>query len=151
MSVVNKGIPGGGIVNNSRIKNAIMNTTDGKLDADLITIEVSANDVTGVELGEATDSGNDTFCGVLTQCIAYLLQNTTAQVVVMMSTSERSEICNPDTNFKYLNRAIEMRKVCLKCGVPFIGFSDSSGMSWYRANNNLGLVYHVDHIHHNEL
>jgi hypothetical protein len=66
MIAVNKGIPGGGIVNNSRIKNAIMNTDDGKLEADLITLEVSANDVTGVTLGTATDSGNETFCGVLT-------------------------------------------------------------------------------------
>jgi hypothetical protein len=68
-----------------------------------------------------------------------------------MSTSEKSDICNPNTNFKYLDRAVEMRKVCMKCGVPFIGFSDSSGLGWYRANNNLGISYHNDNIHHNDL
>ena len=38
LNVVNKGIGGGGIISNTKVKAAVMNTTDGKLEADLITL-----------------------------------------------------------------------------------------------------------------
>lgn len=155
MNVVNKGIGGGGLVSNSRVKDAIMNTTDGKLDADLITIEVSANDG-GAETGEPQDDGNDTFCGVLTQCINYLLQNTNAQIVVMMSTFGKTSSSGASTeptstNYKYMTRAIAMQQVCQKCGVYYNHFGDGSGLGWARMNNNMGISYNSDYIHHNNL
>lgn len=88
MNRVNKGISGGGICSNTRIKDAVMNTTDGKLDADLITLEVCAND-TDATIGTIYDTGNDTFCGALNQCIRYLQENTNAQIVVISSTNAR--------------------------------------------------------------
>lgn len=155
MDVINKGLGGGGLVSNSKVKDAIMNTTDGKLNADLITIEVSANDG-GAETGEPQDNGNDTFCGVLTQCINYLLKNTNAQIVVMMSTFGKTSSSGGSTeptptNYKYMTRAIAMQQVCQKCGVYFIHFGDGSGMGWARMNNNMGISYNSDYIHHNAL
>ena len=82
LDVVNKGIGGGGIISNTKVKDAVMNTTDGKLEADLITLEVGANDASA-PLGEPWDNTADTFLGSLTQCINYLLQNTNARIVVM--------------------------------------------------------------------
>lgn len=155
MNVVNKGIGGGGIVNNKSVKNAIMNTTDGKLKADLITIEVSANDG-GAENGNPEDNGDTTFCGALTQCINYLLQNTNAQIVVMMSTFGKTSSSGASTeptpdNHKYMDRAIAMQQVCQKCGVWYIHFGDGMGMGWARMNNNMGISYNSDYIHHNAL
>ena len=155
MNAVNKGIGGGGLVNNTKVKDAIMNTTDGKLNADLITIEVSANDGSA-ETGEPDDNADNTFCGILTQCINYLLQNTNAQVVVMMSTLGKTSSSGASTeptkgNTKYMTRAHAMEQVCQKCGVYYIHFGDGSGMGWARMNNNMGISYNSDYIHHNAL
>lgn len=85
MILTNKGISGGGIGNlgaysQGQIYDAICNTTDGKLEADLITIETGANDVDEqVELGSVYDTGKDTLAGCLNDCIQYLLANTDAQ------------------------------------------------------------------------
>ena len=53
MTFVNKGISGGGIGNlggysQGQVYNAICNITDGKLNADLITLETGANDIEDV-------------------------------------------------------------------------------------------------------
>lgn len=91
LNLVNKGIPGGGIgdlggYSHGQVRTAIMNTTDGKLDADLITLEVTANDTgDNVPLGTIYDTGNDTLLGCLNQCIRYLQENTNAQIVVFTS------------------------------------------------------------------
>lgn len=155
MNAVIKGVGGGGLVSNSMVKQAIMKTTDGKLKADLITIEVSANDGSA-ENGEPDDDGDDTFCGVLTQCINYLLQNTNAQIVVMMSTFGKSTTAGGSTEptkgkAKYMDRAHKMQQVCQKCGVYYIHFGDGSGLGWARMNNNMGISYNSDWIHHNPL
>lgn len=155
MNAVNKGIGGGGLVSNRLVKNAIMNTTDGKLNADLITVEVSANDGSA-PTGEPQDNGDDTFCGVLTQCINYLLQNTNAQIVVMMSTPGKTTKSGESTeptpsDYKYMTRAIAMAQVCQKCGVYYIHFGDGSGMGWGRLNNNVGISYNSDYIHHSAI
>ena len=155
MKVVNKGIGGGGLVSNNKVKSAIMNTTDGKTNADLITIEVSANDGSA-ETGEPDDDGDDTFCGVLTQCINYLLKNTNAQIVVMMSTFGKTTSGGGSTEptkgkAKYMTRADAMKQVCQKCGVWYIHFGDGMGMGWARMNNAMGISYNSDYIHHNAL
>lgn len=155
LNVVNKGIGGGGIVSNTKVKDAVMNTTDGKLEADLITLEVGANDASA-PLGEPWDNTADTFLGSLTQCINYLLQNTNARIVVMSSpigrytTSGGSTEITPD-RYKYLERWQGIRDVCIKCGVHYIGLADESGMGWARLNNNMGIDYNTDNIHHTDI
>ena len=155
LDVVNKGIGGGGIISNTKVKDAVMNTTDGKLEADLITLEVGANDASA-PLGEPWDNTADTFLGSLTQCINYLLQNTNARIVVMSSpigrytTSGGSTEITPD-RYKYLERWQGIRDVCIKCGVHYIGLGDESGMGWARLNNNMGIDYNTDNIHHTDI
>lgn len=155
MKVVNKGIGGGGIVSNTKVKDAVMNTTDGKLNADLITLEVGANDGSAT-IGDPQDNGSNTICGALTQCIHYLLQNTNAQIVVMCSTIGKTTSGGNSTeptpeNFKTMTRNKAVRDVCIKCGVPFIGFGDSSGLNWARMNNKMGVNYNSDYIHHSKI
>ena len=158
---VNKGISGGGLVaTNANIKAAIMNTTDGKLTADLITLETGAND-SGVLLGTIYDTGDDTYCGALNQCIRYLQANTNAQIVVMTSTVARfdgpgsttlqpieTELNETDHHTKW-DQWKAIRDVCMLNSVPCIGLGDASGMGIARmAASNL---YNVDQIHHSEL
>lgn len=155
LNVVNKGIGGGGIISNTRIKDAVMNTTDGKLEADLITLEVGANDASA-PIGNPWDNTADTFLGSLTQCINYLLQNTNARIVVMSSPMSRyassggSTEITPD-KYTYLERWQGIRDVCIKCGVHYIGLGDESGMGWARLNNNMGIDYNTDNIHHTDI
>ena len=155
LNVVNKGIGGGGIISNTKIKDAIMNITDGKLEADLITLEVGANDASA-PLGEAWDNTSDTFLGSLTQCINYLLQNTNAQIVVMSSPIGKHKSSGGSTEitpeqYKYLERWQGIRNVCIKCGVYYIGLADESGLGWARLNNNMGVDYNTDNIHHTDI
>ena len=155
MNVVNKGIGGGGIITNTKIRDAVMNTTDGKLSADLITLEVGANDSSS-PLGDPLDNTADTFLGSLTQCINYLLKNTNAQIVVMSSTIGKYKLSGGSTevteeNSKFLERCKGIREVCLKCGVYYIGLADEAGMGWARLNNNMGVAYTTDNIHHTDI
>jgi hypothetical protein len=146
----NKGIPGGGIVTNTKIKDAVMKTTDGKQNADLITLEVGANDGSA-ELGNPWDNCDSTFCGALTKCINYLLQNTRAQIVVMSSPMGGYKANPADENYKYVPRNNAIKEVCMKCGVYYIGLDEGSGLGWGRTNNNMGDSYLSDHIHHTHL
>ena len=155
LNVVNKGIGGGGIITNTKIRDAVMNTTDGKLSADLITLEVGANDASA-PLGDPLDNTADTFLGSLTQCINYLLQNTNAQIVVMSSTIGKYKSSGGSTevteeNSKFLERCKGIREVCIKCGVYYIGLADEAGMGWARLNNNMGVAYTTDNIHHTDI
>ena len=160
MNRVNKGISGGGLVaSNGNVRKAIMNTTDGKLNADLITLETGAND-TDTVLGNIYDTGDDTYCGALNQCIRYLQANTNAQIVVISSTSSRYEYGNPDNKYtpdktfgsdnhtKYDQwKAIE--EVCKLNSVHYIPMGEHSGLGFARMDaSNL---YNVDQIHHTEL
>lgn len=97
MTLVNKGHGGQGITNGiggyienvGQNKTSVMNITDGKLNANLITLEVGANDG-GALLGSVYDTDDNTFCGCLNQCIQYLQKNTTAQIVIISSSTSRS-------------------------------------------------------------
>lgn len=159
MNRVNKGISGGAICTNKMIKNAVMNTTDGKTNADLITLEVGAND-TDATLGSIYDTGDDTFCGALNQCIRYLQENTNAQIVVISSTNARYEPGNPsdlytpnrqfgtDKHTKYDQwKAIE--KVCELNSVYYIPMGEGAGLGFERMISSN--KYNVDQIHHTEL
>lgn len=147
MNVVNKGIGGGGITNlggysKGQVKSAIMNTTDGKLNADLITLEVGANE--GGELGTKYDLDDTTFCGCLNQCIRYLQENTNAQIVVMYSVESRNE---PGENINYHEREEKVREVCNINNVYYLG--DLSGLGYGRIYKDT--TYTTDNIHQTEL
>lgn len=157
--LVNKGTSGGGIVVNTMIKDAIMNTTDGKLEADLITLEVGAND-TSATLGTIYDTVDNTFCGALNQCIRYLQKNTNAQIVVISSTNSRyksgdktveftpEKTFASDNHTKY-DQWKTIKEVCAINGVPYIPMGEEAGLGYARmiASDK----YNIDNIHHTAL
>ena len=157
--LVNKGTSGGGIVANTMIKDAIMNTTDGKLEADLITLEVGAND-TSATLGTIYDTVDNTFCGALNQCIRYLQKNTNAQIVVISSTNSRyksgdktveftpEKTFASDNHTKY-DQWKAIKEVCAINGVPYIPMGEEAGLGYARmiASDK----YNIDNIHHTAL
>ena len=154
---VNKGIGGGGIIDNRKIYDAVM-LGDGKAEADLITLEVGANDAKA-PLGLPTDIENTTFCGSLNRCIRHLLENCPkAQVVVMDSTRGRYQLGKPENldeldkvfsgGYNYLERVEAIRRCCVINGVYFIPLSQL-GLGLYRMQNND--KYLVDQVHHTEL
>lgn len=154
---VNKGIGGGGIIDNRMIYNAVM-SEDGKAAADLITLEVGANDAKS-PLGLPTDTDDTTFCGSLNQCIKFLLENChKAQIVIMDSTRQRYQLNKPEElnkldellpgGYNYIERAEAIRQCCIINGVYFIPLSQL-GLGLYRMQNNDN--YLVDQVHHTEL
>ena len=89
MTLTNKGYSGGALVTNRNIYNRLLDMTDGKLTADLITIEVSANDSTA-EMGYPWSLDTNTFLGALNHCIHEMFAaGVEAQVVIMASTPGR--------------------------------------------------------------
>lgn len=154
MILTNKAISGGGIGNlgaysQGQIYDAICNTTDGKLEADLITLETGANDVdVNVELGSVYDTGTDTLAGCLNDCIRYLLANTDAQIVVFPSpvtiTQEPSE-----ENAKVYEWAAMVEQICHINRVHFI--NSDCGMGWARLISSEQGKYIVDQGHHSDL
>lgn len=163
MTVVNKGIGGGGIAAGSKtVKSAIMNTTDGKLNADLITLEVGANDK-GVALGDIYDTSNDTFCGNLNQCIRYLQENTTAQIVIISSTNASYNAsfkadATPEVKYGSDNHTVydswkATEEVCKINSVHYIPAGESAGLGYARIKGypNKSNPYLSDSIHHTSL
>lgn len=153
MELINKGISGGGIISDTRIRQAIFDDTDGKENADLITLECWANDSTA-PLGTVMDTGDDTFCGVLAQCLIHLQQVTTAQLVFIMSMPARYALGNPSNpylptklynglTFAEITNTIGL--LCQMYGVYFINPNDALGM--YRKTDD----YYRDNIHHTAL
>ena len=160
MTLNNRGISGGGIVSNTLIKNAIMNTTDGKLNADIITIEVGANDGSAT-LGDIYGTSDDTFCGALNQCIRYLQQYVpNAQIVVWRSpttimTTPGGEPYTPpehktgNDNHTQLDQADAVRRVCAVNNVKYIDMFESCGMGYYKQYYNRNLTQ--DGVHPSDI
>ena len=168
MTFINKGMSGSGITksSNQNLYNSIMSFN--KTDADLITLEVGANDGSAA-LGSIYDglpgetiTDNTTFCGALNLCIRYLQANTNAQIVVISSPTSRYQYGQPSNKYygnqqfgpsgnRYTitDRDDAMRRVCLLNSVYFIPAGSMSGFGYARANasNN----YNVDQIHHTAL
>lgn len=150
MVFTNKGIAGGGIgdlgaYSKGQVRNAIMNTTDGKLEADLITLEVGANDVDeNVPLGTIYDNDDTTLCGCLNMCIRYLQANTSAQIVIMPSPATKTE---PNAANKYYEAQLLFQQVCFinKC----YWIDGCTGLGYSRINGNN--IYTADNIHQTEL
>ena len=158
LTLYNKGIPGGGLVANRNVYNALNDLTDGKVDADLITIEVGANDW-NVPLGDISGSDTDTFCGALNHCLQTILMNCPkAQVVLMCSTRQRKSddgtTLSPldaensyGVTYEEKNEAI--RKVAVANGIYYIPFGSGLGLGLYRQQSSD--LYNVDQIHHTAL
>ena len=166
MTFVNKGHSGGGITSASdhSIYDDIMSFN--KTDADLITLEVGANDgnaplgtiYDGLPGSDVTD--NSTFCGALNKCIRYLQENTNAQIVVICSPPSRHQYQNSSKkyygnefygsdNHTNVDRDEAIRKVCLLNSAYYIPGGSCCGLG--RARMNASNLYNVDQIHHTNL
>lgn len=164
MTFVNCGHSGGGITtgSNQTIYNDVM--TRNLADADLITLEVGANDGS-VPLGTPYDglddspvTNNSTFCGALNKCLTHLLSTTDAQIVVICSPHGRYQYQHPENiyngnetsgsdNHTNLDRDEAIRKVCMLNSVYYVGPFDGLG----RARMNASNKYNADQIHHTAL
>ena len=153
MTVVNHGICGGSITPGGRgkakIKRAVMNLTDGKADADLITLEVLPNE--GPIVGNIYDTDDESFCGCLNQCIRYLQKNTKAQIVVivMISTNNTApEAVHEGRGITHFEFAEIIERVAKLNSVPVINVFTDSGFGFARVEAR---DYQLDQIHLNEL
>lgn len=158
MELSNKGIPGGALVVNRSNYNALNDLTDGKVDADLITIEVGANDWSA-PLGDISSMDINTFCGALNHSLQTILMNCPkAQVVLMCSTRQRtsddgSTLSPLDSknsyNVTYEQKNEAIRKVAVANGIYYIPFGSGLGLGLFRMQSSN--LYNVDRIHHTEL
>ncbi len=153
MNLVCKGISGGGIGNlggysQGQVYNAICNTTDGKLNADLITLETGAND-TGpdVPLGTIYDTGTSTLAGCLNDCLRYLQKNTNAQIAVTVSPATSTA---PAASNKYYEWQEMVEKICRLNRVHFLNPDNNMGYAKL-ADSTKGSLYVVDSIHQTDL
>lgn len=165
MTCVNKGIGGEGIhTTNHLVRDAIMNNTDGKAAADLITVEVLGNEPWAT-FGEVTDGLNtdgttpadafDTYLGCLVQCILYLQKNTNAQIVIFPFTDSRYQYGHPEDPLtpnrllqcgKYLHELRAMiQTVCNMYGVYY--FDPNNALGWAKKTND----YISDQVHYTAL
>lgn len=158
LNLTNKGIPGASLVTKGNLYNAICNTTDGKLNADLITLEVGANDASA-PLGDIYDIGTTTICGAINNCIQYLQQNCQkAQIVVYPSTPGRYLVNDPEQTpinpistvlpggYRYGELYKAISDICVMNGVYCT--LNMSGLGGIRIQNNL---YTADNIHQTDL
>ena len=152
----NFGKGGSGIIpkfhGNDNIKSRCMRLTDGKEEADLITVEIIPNDMKG-DLGEVTDIGDDTFCGNLNQIIEYLLSNTKAIVAILIATRGRYQHDDPSVKFYPTSEQTQKRlmwedavaTVCKMHGVQCWNGAAEACMGYYRVADDNTLVQ--DQIH----
>lgn len=152
MILTNRGIGSQGITNiegstafeynTGEVKNRIMTLDDNKGEADLITLEVGANDVvTGEHIGNFWDTGDTTFCGCLNQCIQYLQENTNAQILIIPSSYSKTG----NKNGANITKAIE--ECCRYNCVAYVEPEHNMGIRKVNAKSK----YLVDSIHHSEL
>ena len=150
--LTNKGISGGGIGNlggysTGQVYSAICNITDGKLNADLITLETGANDTgASVPLGTIYDTGTTTLAGCLNNCLRYLQTNTNAQIVVFNSPATTTE---PTATSQYYEWAKMVKEICDINRVHFVDANCNLGYAKLASSN--GSLYVVDSMHQTEL
>ena len=151
---VNKGISGGGIGNlggysTGQVYSAICNTTDGKTNADLITLETGANDVEDdVPLGTIYDTGTSTLAGCLNDCIRYLQANTNAQIVIIPSTPAKTNNIT-SASHKYYEWMEMIKQICEINCVYYINMN--SALGYGKINSSKSTMYLIDNIHHTNL
>ena len=157
MSLVNKGISGGGIgdlggYSHGQVYDAICNITDGKLDADLITLETGANDINSagdIPLGTIYDTGRTTLSGCLNDCLRYLQANTDAQIVVMCSPISKAQRITEE-HHQYYTWADMIEQICRLNRVHFINSDNNMGYAKL-TDESKGPLYVVDNIHQTNL
>lgn len=147
-----KGIGGGGIGNlgaysQGQVFNAICNITDGKLEADLITLETGANDTgASVPLGTIYDTTQDTLAGCLNLCIRYLQANTDAQIAIMPSVATTTE---PNEANQYYEWQLMIEQICTINRVYFI--KPACNLGYGKLSSSKGSLYVADNIHQTNL
>lgn len=152
MQLTDKGISGGGIGNigahsHGQVFNAICNTTDGKLNADLITLETGPNDTdASVPLGTIYDTTQNTLAGCLNLCIRYLQANTNAQIAIMPSVATTTE---PTETNQYYKWQLMIRDICIINRVFFI--EPACNLGYGKLTGPNGSLYVVDNIHQTNL
>lgn len=153
----NFGKAGSGIVpkfhGDDNIKTRCMNLTDGKAEADLITVEVIPNDLMKAELGDVTDLSDDTFCGNLNQIIEYLLTNTNATVVILLASRSRykpdniSEKWSPESDLvkEWMKWEDAVTTICRMHGIQCWNGASEAGLGYFRIAKDCSLLQ--DQIH----
>lgn len=153
----NFGKAGSGIIpkfhGDDNVKSRCMRLSDGKADADLITVDVIPNDNVKGELGEVTDWSDDTFCGNLNQIIAWLLANTKATVVILLAS--RSRYNNDDHSMQYTPDSEKVKNwmlwedavatVCRMHGIQCWNGASEAGLGYYRVSGDNTFIQ--DQIH----
>lgn len=153
LKVTNLGIPGGCLTpdgfGGGNVKTAIMETDDGKENADLITLEVLPNE--GAKVGNLYDTDDESFCGCFNQCIRFLQEKTKAQiaVIIMIGGNDRDPGEKIEkrgmTQFEF---AEIIERVARLNAVPVINVFCESGFGYARVKDR---AYQVDNIHLNDL
>lgn len=152
MKLFNKGIAGGGIGNlggysTGQVYSAICNTTDGKLNADLITLETGANDEgASVPLGTVYDTGTSTLAGCLNDCLRYLQTNTNAQIAVTYSPASTTA---PNATDKYYEWEEMVERICKINRVHYL--KSATNMGYAKLTSSSGSLYVEDNIHQTTL
>ena len=154
MVLSNKGIPGGALVANRDLYNALMNDEDGKVDADIITIECGANDA-NTTLGNVLSFDTETFLGALNTCLKHIQQICPrARIILISSPRARYRLNEPDNlyeistemggGYTLMERDECMRQCAVAQGIEFVCASQV-GVGFYQQQyQNL---YMVDNIH----
>lgn len=151
----NKGIAGGALVANRNIYNAIMDTTDGKNDADIITFEFGANDGAS-PLGTFDSVDDSTIFGAANKCIQALAETCPkAQIIIMPSLPSRYTAGHPEDELalnyqssggwtrEEFNEGI--RKLAQLNCVHLCPFGTEYAVPYYRSH--LNNTYIADQIH----
>jgi len=153
MRVVNYGIPGGCLTpdgwGKGDTKRAVMRLDDGKLNADLITLEVLPNE--GATVGSIYDTDDQSVCGCLNQCLRFLQENTKAQIVMIIMVGGNDnppEYIIEKRGITQYEFAETLEKVARLNSVPVINVFCESGFGYARVKSR---DYQLDHIHLNKL
>lgn len=159
MNPTNKGIGSGGITkeydSGKSVLQAIENfvDTEDALKANLITLEVGANDLSS-EMGTYSDVGTDTYCGCLNKCLQLLQEKTNAQILVIPSPNNRtiSSEGNPE-KLENATKCYEYAKLTRECCeyncVPFLGLETNLGFRKLNVDNSPYIFFdHVDYDIH---
>lgn len=127
----------------------VMCTDDGKCDADLITLEVLPNE--GKVIGDIFDRDDKSICGCLNRAIAYLQENTRAQIVlILMIRGNTTPAEKPIEGYDHSNYelAVKAEQVARLNGIPCINAFLDAGFGYERVKAR---DYQLDQIHLNKL
>ena len=153
LKCTNLGIPGGCLTpdgfGKGDTKRAVMTLDDGKMEADLITLEVLPNE--GAIVGDIYDTDDESFCGCFNQCLRFLQENTKAQIVVIIMIGDNTNPPDYKTDTRKITQfefAQTIEKVAKLNCVPVINAFTDSGFGYGRVKAR---EYQIDNIHLNEL